>query len=46
MRVTIASRIYNPEVSAASVMLSTWADEFARQGHDVTVLTALPVACR
>lgn len=23
-------------------MLSTWADEFARQGHDVTVLTARP----
>lgn len=42
MRVTIASRIYNPEVSAASVMLSTWADEFARQGHEVTVLTARP----
>lgn len=39
MRVTIASRIYAPEPSAASFMLESIAESLAHAGHQVTVLT-------
>lgn len=42
MRVVIASRIFGPEVSAASAILGTWAEEFRDAGHEVTVFTAKP----
>lgn len=42
MRVVIASRIFAPEVSAASGILRTWAEEFRDRGWEVTVLTARP----
>ena len=42
MRVTIISRIYAPEVSAASGLLQSWAEEFRDRGCDVTVLTTRP----
>ena len=42
MRVVIASRIYAPEVSAASGILRIWAEEFRDRGFDVTILTARP----
>lgn len=42
MRVTFATRIFGPEVSAASGILRTWAEEFRDRGADVTVLTAKP----
>jgi glycosyltransferase involved in cell wall biosynthesis len=42
MRVVIATRIFGPEVSAASGILRTWAEEFRDRGWDVTVLTARP----
>lgn len=42
MRVTIVSRIYAPEVSAASGLLQTWAEEFRDRGCEVTVITASP----
>lgn len=42
MRVTIATRIFGPEVSAASAILRIWAEEFRDRGHEVTVLTARP----
>jgi glycosyltransferase involved in cell wall biosynthesis len=42
MRVVIATRIFGPEVSAASAILRTWAEEFRDRGHEVTVLTARP----
>ncbi len=42
MRVVIASRIYAPEVSAASGILRIWAEEFRDRGFDVTILTAKP----
>jgi glycosyltransferase involved in cell wall biosynthesis len=42
MRVVIASRIFAPEVSAASGILRTWAEEFRDRGFDVTILTAKP----
>ncbi len=42
MRVVIASRIFAPEVSAASGILRSWAEEFHARGHGVTVLTARP----
>lgn len=42
MRVVIASRIYAPEISAASGILRTWAEEFRDRGFDVTILTAKP----
>lgn len=42
MRVTIVSRIYSPEVSAASGFLQSWAEEFRDRGCDVTVVTAKP----
>ena len=42
MRVAIASRIFEPEPSAASFRLAALADAFARHGHDVEVLTVHP----
>lgn len=42
MHVVIATRIFGPEVSAASGILRTWAEEFRDEGHTVTVLTAKP----
>jgi glycosyltransferase involved in cell wall biosynthesis len=42
MRVVIASRIFAPEVSAASGILRIWAEEFRDRGFDVTILTARP----
>jgi glycosyltransferase involved in cell wall biosynthesis len=42
MRVVIASRIFGPEVSAASGILRTWAEEFRDRGFEVVVLTAQP----
>lgn len=40
MRIVIASRIYRPEPSAASLLLGSVADALVEGGHDVTVLTA------
>ncbi|WP_291380477.1 glycosyltransferase family 4 protein [Demequina sp.] len=42
MRVVIVSRIYSPEVSAASGFLQAWAEEFRDRGCDVTVITTKP----
>lgn len=42
MRVVIATRIFGPEVSAASGILRTWAEEFRDRGAEVTILTARP----
>jgi len=42
MRVTIVSRIYAPEVSAASGLLTSWAEAFRDRGADVTVVTTTP----
>ena len=42
MRVVIATRIFGPEVSAASGILRIWAEEFRDRGWEVTVLTARP----
>lgn len=42
MRVTIVSRIYRPEPSAASLYLGAVADELLADGHEVDVLTAAP----
>lgn len=42
MRVVIATRIFGPEISAASGILRTWAEEFRDRGFEVTVLTAKP----
>jgi glycosyltransferase involved in cell wall biosynthesis len=42
MKVTVATRIFGPEVSAASAILRIWAEEFRDRGHEVTVLTARP----
>lgn len=42
MRVVIATRIFGPEVSAASGILRTWAEEFRDRSIDVTILTARP----
>lgn len=42
MRVVIATRIFGPEVSAASGILRTWAEEFRNRGFEVTILTAKP----
>jgi glycosyltransferase involved in cell wall biosynthesis len=44
MRVVIATRIFGPEVSAASAILRTWAEEFRDRGFEVTILTARPPA--
>lgn len=40
MKITIVSRIYSPETSAASTYLGAVASRFAARGHDVTVCTA------
>lgn len=42
MRVAIASRIFEPEPSAASFRLAALATAFAEAGNDVTVLTVRP----
>lgn len=42
MRVVIATRIFAPEISAASAILRTWAEEFRDRGFEVTILTARP----
>ncbi len=42
MRVAIASRIFEPEPSAASFRLGTLANELSNAGHEVTVLTVRP----
>lgn len=42
MRVTIATRIFEPEPSAASYRLEALAAAFADAGHEVQVLTARP----
>lgn len=42
MRVVIATRIFGPEVSAASGILRTWAEEFRDRGAQVVILTARP----
>lgn len=42
MRVTITSRIFAPEVAAASFRLAALARAFVRAGHDVEVLTVRP----
>lgn len=42
MRIVIATRIFGPEISAASGILRTWAEEFRDRGHDVTIVTAKP----
>ena len=44
MRIAIASRIYRPEPSAASLFLGSVADALIQQGHQVEVFTAKPVA--
>lgn len=44
MRVVIATRIYAPEVSAASGILRIWAEEFRDREFEVTILTARPPA--
>lgn len=41
-RITVVSRIYAPEASAASALLRTWAEEFRDRGAKVTVVTAKP----
>ena len=41
-RVVIASRIFGPEVSAASGILRIWAEEFRDRGAEVVVLTTRP----
>lgn len=42
MRVVFATRIFGPEVSGASGILRTWAEEFRDRGFDVTILTTKP----
>lgn len=42
MRVVIATRIFGPEISAASAILRIWAEEFRDRGWEVTILTAKP----
>lgn len=42
MRVWIVTQYYPPEVGAAPVRLSRLARIFAAQGHEVTILTAMP----
>jgi glycosyltransferase involved in cell wall biosynthesis len=44
MRVTIVSRIFTPEPSAASFMLASVAERLADAGHEVIVLTTRPPA--
>ncbi|MBH0008750.1 glycosyltransferase family 4 protein [Salinibacterium sp. SWN1162] len=42
MRIAIASRIFEPEPSAASFRLAVLAEAFADAEHEVTVLTVVP----
>ncbi len=42
MRVIIASRIFDPEPSAATFRLRALAEAFTAAGHEVTVLTVRP----
>ena len=42
LRIIIASRIFSPEPSAASMMLEAIARRFRDEGHTVTVLTTTP----
>lgn len=42
MRVVIVTRIFGPEISAASGILRTWAEEFRDRGFEVTILTTKP----
>lgn len=42
MNITIVSRVFAPEVSAASGILQSWAEEFRDRGCAVTVVTVLP----
>ena len=42
MRVVFATRIFGPEVSGASGILRTWAEEFRDRGFDVVILTTKP----
>lgn len=42
MRIVIATRIFGPEISAASAILRMWAEEFRDRGHEVVILTAKP----
>lgn len=42
MRVVFATRIFAPEVSAASGILRTWVEAFRDRGFQVVVLTAKP----
>lgn len=42
MRIVIATRIFAPEISAASGILRVWAEEFRDRGCEVTILTAAP----
>lgn len=42
LRIIIASRIFSPEPSAASIMLGAIARRFRDEGHAVTVLTTNP----
>lgn len=42
MRVTILTQYYPPEIGAPQARLSELASALVRQGHDVTVLTAMP----
>lgn len=42
MRVVFATRIFGPEVSGASGILRTWAEEFRDREIDVTILTTKP----
>lgn len=44
MRITIASRIFEPEPSAASFRLNALAEAFTAAGYNVTVDTVQPVA--
>lgn len=44
MRVAIASRIFEPEPSAASFRLAAMANAFVDSGHEVVVLTVRPPA--
>lgn len=43
MRVTLASRIFEPEPSAASFRLGMLTTELAEHGHQVKVLTVRPL---
>ena len=42
MKVLYVSQYFPPEMGAPSARVSELSDEWTRQGHDVTVLTAFP----